>query len=86
MSEREYRSELQSVVGILQPFSDHIDIKGDGRGQFIFAEKGSRSVEISRSQDGVWVEYFQEDDVSHDMTFTDYEEAVDSSVLWLSNP
>jgi hypothetical protein len=61
-------------------------VRGEGAGSFVFAETDERAVEISASDVGVWVEYWNGDDdgPSFDRTFQDADAATADAKAWLS--
>ena len=84
-----YRDELEQCVGQLKAFAEHVSIRGSGAAQFIYATAAhGRSVEIARSQLGVWVEFWPADgdSPSHEKTFESYSPALTAAASWLTQP
>jgi hypothetical protein len=61
-----------------------VTIRGWGVGRFIVAEHGERGIELALSQDGWWVEFWDEGDVTSDQTYRSAEEAVEMAQGWLA--
>jgi hypothetical protein len=60
-------------------------VRGLGAARFVFAEAGKRAVEISVSDDSIWVEYWDGDDSPmFDRNFTTTDAAAASVSAWLS--
>jgi hypothetical protein len=59
-------------------------VRGDGAGQFVFAERGSRAVEVSRNGSAWWVEFRAGGNAVLDRTFPSAEEAVVAARAWLA--
>ncbi len=61
------------------------EVRGDGAARFVFAEAGERAVEISESDAGVWVEYWDGDDSpKFDRTFPNTDAVAVDVTAWLS--
>ena len=87
LPDTEYRYELEKVAEKLSASATLVNIRGDGAAQFIYATNDARSLEISQSEDGVWIEFWQgEDELAiHEVTVSSFDEAVHSSNEWLSS-
>jgi hypothetical protein len=60
------------------------DVRGDGVARFVFAEAGRRAVEISVAGVGIWIEYWEDNDVGKiDRTFPTAEAALKDAIAWL---
>jgi len=83
---QEYRTALESVVATLRGIADDVSIRGNHAGQFVFATADGRAIELSQSDDGVWVEFWDTDADSpdHESTYDSYESAVDDVSQWLA--
>ncbi len=81
--------ELRSLVRQLTPHVDQACLRGQGKASFVFARHNGRAVEISESDDGWWLEFweagFEEDaaPVKETMLQTT-RQAVDEARLWLA--
>jgi hypothetical protein len=61
------------------------EVRGDGAARFVFADARERTVEISESDAGVWVEYWDGDDSpKFDRTFPNADAAMADVKAWLS--
>lgn len=87
LSDVEYKRELEKVAEQLKDSASLVDIRGDGAAQFIFAVNGSRALEISQSEEGVWIEFWQGEDESpaQGITVSSYDEAVIAAIEWLNS-
>lgn len=81
-----YRTELEAIAAALDGIVDELSIRGDGAAQFIFAAANGRAVELSRSDDGVWVEFWNanEDSPHHDTIYNSYALAIRDVSQWLT--
>lgn len=80
----DYGRELAAVADHLRGHAVSCSIRGDGSGRFVFAERGSSATELSRIEDGWWVEFWDGDRVAFERTFTSTEEAVRAARGWLA--
>ncbi len=83
----EYRGKLEKVVQQLKDSVALVEIWGDSAGQFIFANNGVRSLEISQCDEGIWLEFWDGEDESptHELIVSSYDEATDAAVKWLNS-
>lgn len=79
-----YGMELEAIAARLQTVGE-ASIRGDGPGRFVFAFCDTRSVELSRSGTGWWVEFFEGADMISDRTFASSDEAANAASNWLVN-
>lgn len=59
-------------------------IRSDGAGQFVFAERGGRAVELSRNGAAWWIEFWAGEHAVLGRTFPSTEEAVVAAQAWLA--
>jgi hypothetical protein len=85
LDESEYRRELEQIAERITPFAEAVNIRGDGAAQFIFAVSKERSLEISRSDEGIWIEFWREDNESltRELTIQTHDEAVAAASEWM---
>jgi hypothetical protein len=77
-----YGHELASIA-IDLGFAEHVSVRGRDSAGFVYAEHGNRAVEISRSDTGWWVEFWEDEEVACDVTLVDTDEAVKAAAHWL---
>jgi hypothetical protein len=85
--EFEYKIELEKVIGHIKDSTTLADIRGNGVGQFIYATNDHRSIEISQSDEGIWIEFW-ENDIEipvKEITVSNYKEAITVSLSWLNS-
>jgi hypothetical protein len=85
--EHKYEIELQKVIEHIKNSTTLADIRGNGVGQFIYATNNHRAIEISQSDDGIWVEFW-ENDIEipvKEITAFNYEDAIIVSLNWLNS-
>lgn len=83
-------SALQTIATLLSSKVDEVSIKGTTAATFIFASHHGRSVEISESEQGWWIEFWQKTDEdfpapAHESTVQTDAEAVRQSIDWLNS-
>ncbi len=83
----EYRRELEKVAEKLKGSASLVNIRGDGIAQFIFAANAARSLEISQSDEGVWIECWEghAETPNREMTVSTFDEAIIAAVSWLNS-
>ena len=80
-----YRSELQQAAEGLRSAAEAVHVRGEGKGLFLFAVRDRRSLELARSDDGVWVEFWDGEDAPvRDVTYSALLDAVDAARDWLT--
>jgi hypothetical protein len=87
LQEPEYRKKLEEVLEQIKDSTTLAHIRGNDVGQFIYATNDFRSVEMSQSDEGIWIEFwnnFDENPVD-EITVFDYIEAVEISIKWLNS-
>ena len=84
-SEEEYREELRHAVTLLSAKGLSAEVSGEGLGSFIFATRAGWSIELSRSEDGIWVEFWKPDShpADHDRTYPTLDEGLHACERWL---
>jgi hypothetical protein len=63
------------------------DVRGDGAARFVFAQARERAVEISASDAGIWIEYWDggdDDGPKFERTFQSADAALTDAKTWLS--
>ena len=78
-----YGEELTDAVNTLNAHSLLTSIRGDGIGRFLLVETTNRSVEISRSGEKVFVEFFEGEEHVKDDYVNDFQTAILRTVDWL---
>ena len=74
-----------SFARLLNAAGFRAEVRGDDAARFVFAQAGARATEISASDAGVWVEYWDGDDSpSVDRTFPNADAAIADAKAWLS--
>ena len=74
-----------ALAGALHAAGFRADVRGEGAGRFVFAKVGERCVEISASDAGIWVEYWDGNDSPKlDRTFANADAAATDAASWLS--
>jgi hypothetical protein len=58
-------------------------VRGQGSSAFVYAESGARAVDVSRSTEGWWVEFWEGDDAIRERTYSSSDEAVLEAHKWL---
>jgi len=81
-----YRTQLETVAAALDGIADELSIRGDDAAQFLFAAARGRAIELSKSDAGIWVEFWDgnADSPNHESTFDSYESAVHDVSRWLT--
>jgi hypothetical protein len=81
-----YEGQLQTVQDQLAPTAEEAGIKGTGIARFAWAKKGSRSVGISWSDEGIFVEFWEKPakDDERESFYKSYEEATEAARKWLA--
>jgi hypothetical protein len=82
---RSYRRELQRIVEDVRAVSSSVEIRGDGVAMFVSATTRQRAVEVSKSAEGVWVEFWiaDRDEPVREEAFDSYSEATIAACQWL---
>jgi hypothetical protein len=80
----DYGRELAAVIDELQGGAGACSVRGDGNARFVFAERGGRATELSRSDEGWWVEFWASEEVVADRTFASAEESAAAARAWLA--
>ena len=77
--------ELESILEKLSGKNVTAEVKGDGISQFVYAKCGSRVVELSQEENGIWVEFWSGDseEAERGVTFNSYNEALVKILAWL---
>jgi hypothetical protein len=78
-----YRAELEYVQRQLSQSAHSVRISGTGRGLFVVAKRGRRSVEIYRDDDEVIVDPAQDDTLLGEVEFSSYDSAITAALRWL---
>jgi GxxExxY protein len=79
-----YGRELAAIADQLRGSDRLCSVRGDGPARFVFAERGNRAAELSRSGDGWWVEFWAGETIAMEQTFPATEEAVLRVREWLT--
>jgi hypothetical protein len=87
LQDADYRAELKKVVEQIKDSTTLIDIRGEGEAQFIYAANEFRSLEVSQCNNGVWIEFWNNDNEIpvKEETVHSYEEAAIVSLNWLNS-
>jgi hypothetical protein len=74
------------VAGLLRAMGHDADVRGNGAAQFVFASNNGRFAEISASDVGIWVEYWDGDmdAPKFDRTFARADDATVDVQKWLA--
>lgn len=74
-----YLEDLNHIADRLKP----AEVRGQNSAAFVFAESGARAVEMSRSAEGWWVEFWENDDAIRVRTYLSNDDAVLEAHRWL---
>jgi len=78
-----YGRELAEVSAKLQRGDLSTSVRGEGAAGFVFAERGSRSVELSRNGTVWWIEFWEGEAPAEERTFASCDETVLAACVWL---
>jgi hypothetical protein len=78
-----YGRELGEVAARLRGGGVASTIRGDAEARFVFAERGSRAVEISRNGPGWWAEFWEGEAVGADRSYLTVGEVIQAAAAWL---
>ncbi len=53
-------NQLSSLLKLLKPFSETIELKGSGVAEFIYLTGNGKSIEISIDDGSFWIEYWED--------------------------
>ena len=79
-----YRAELEQAAEELRSTTETADVRGEGEALFLHAARQGRSLELARSKDGVWVEFWNGEDPVHEATYSALPDAVEAAREWLT--
>jgi hypothetical protein len=79
-----YRAELEQAAEELRSTTDTADVRGQGEALFLFAVRQGRSLELARSKDGVWIEFWNGEDPVHEETYSVLPDAAEAAREWLT--
>jgi hypothetical protein len=74
---------LNQIAHDLTSVADKAEVRGHGSALFVFAESNARCIELCRSNEGWWVEFWEGDQVGTERTYTSRESAVQDGRDWL---
>jgi hypothetical protein len=77
---------LEEAASALGSVATEVSIRGDNAAQFFVATARGRTIELSKSNVGIWVEFWDVNAVmpNHDSTYATYELAARFASEWLS--
>ncbi len=81
-------NELQAIRIALNSRFDSVQIRGDGRGRYVFAQHQGRAIEVSENNGSWWMEFWKADDNEAaspvaEMTLETTDEAIAHATQWL---
>ena len=82
-----YGQELQQAVALLSDAGFPSEIRGECNARFVFAECGTKAVEMSRDGDSVFIEFWNgpnEDPSVRDELQDTFEVAVERTTEWFN--
>ena len=79
--------ELNTVAKNLMMVAPDAEVRGKGASSFVFAEANNRTIELSSTTDGVWVEYWEGDIElpDHENLFHTHYAATLDAIKWLTH-
>ena len=82
----EYEKNLREFGERLKNVAD-VKVNLSGKGSFIFAQSEDKSIELSESEDEVWVEFFngEGNEPDHESTYPNYEESFFPIISWFTS-
>ena len=71
-----YRTELENIAQSIADLAE-TEIRGSGLSSFVYAHTSDRAIELSKTEHGVWVEFWQTglEPPEHEQTFDSYDAA-----------
>ncbi len=82
-----YKNYLVALGKVEAQINDlgYVQIRGEGKAAFIYASTDTRAIELSKTDKGIWVEFWDgsNEPPEFDKTFTSYETAVKAIRDWL---
>ena len=81
----EYGNLLNMVTAELKDQASLIEIRGKGAARFVFAVYNDKSLELSQSSEGVWLEFWNDESEEpvREVTVLKYDEAIEQAKAWL---
>ena len=81
----EYQLQLNAAADRIATAASDVAIRGHGAARFVFATGNGRSIELSTTDNGVWVEYWNDDDgqPDHACLFHTFVAATADAINWL---
>lgn len=78
---------MNSAANLLAAVAPDATVRGDGEARFVFASGNDRSIELSATDDGFWVEYWRGtiESPDHNCLFHTYEAATTDAIDWLTH-
>ena len=84
MDDLGYIKKLNKVAGNIKDYFKEVVIRGDGISSFIFAAEGIYAVEIYMSENGVKMEFWENDEFnSTEREVDSYGEATNTVISWI---
>ncbi len=82
-----YRTELENIAQSIADLAE-TEIRGSGLGSFVYAHTTERAIELSKTEHGVWVEFWQTglEPPERDQTFESYDAAASEIRDWFGVP
>ena len=79
-----YLTELNDAAFQLRTAAVTIAIRGNDRSRFVYAERNNYAIELSKSVEGWWVEFWENEQVAAERTYSSCIDAVSASKSWLT--
>ena len=81
-----YFTELEGVVSEIKALCNVAEIRGEGAASFVYASTDVRAIELSKTENGIWVEFWEanKEPPEFDKIFLDYPLAVTEIKEWFS--
>jgi hypothetical protein len=80
----QYEHELKEAAFLLNGVAVAA-VRGEGAARFIYAVRDNRAIELSRSDAGWWVEFWENELVASENTFAAFNEAIAAGKSWLAH-
>jgi hypothetical protein len=79
-----YERQLETVRDQLASVAEDVGITGTGIARLAWGKKGLRSVSVSWSDEGIYVDYWIDEDELNESFHPTYEEAIEAARKWLA--
>lgn len=77
-------AELDDAASRLREAAVKVIDRGNGQSRFVYAERNGYAIELSKSAEGWWVEFWANERVAAEHTYAFCIDAVSASKSWLA--